>query len=210
MRKFQPFSMALVPVTIETPEGSFESLALGDPVATPATDTKANKKADKEVREEELDDLMWITALALSRPPERLIQCTAWFELTKARRGKEGLGTETFSKGVKRKVDRGTVRKVGELYQVVVGEAGVTSGPGASSFTSTSTSTSGGTSPLKGGEVPEVRSKTSGSTSGSSEVTSTQSLNDQNKVVPKAPPDDVFGGALDQLLKKSNGKPSAQ
>jgi hypothetical protein len=163
-----------------------------------------NKKAGKEARQEQLDELMWITALSLSRPPERLIQYTAWFELTKAKRESGKLGTETFDKAVKRLVESEQVRKVGDFYQVVVEgaeDAGVTSGPGSSAFTSTSTSTSG--SPhYRGREVPEVEVRTSGSTSGSSEVTSTGSGKGKNSVVP-----DKADAALEILLNKKPPPP---
>jgi hypothetical protein len=62
--------------------------------------------------------LVWVTALNLSRPPDRLIQYTAWFELTKAHKGGK-LGTTTFTNSVKRKLALGSVRKVGDFYQVV-------------------------------------------------------------------------------------------
>jgi AAA domain len=183
---------------------------------------ETTKKTGKEARQEELDWLVLIRAMQLSKPPEHLIQYSEWFELTKAKR-KEGLGTETFSKAVKRLTGSGKVRKVGELYQVVAGEAEAaaeaTSGPGAAAFTSTSGSTSG--SPLIGGEkCRKSEVSPSGSTSGSSEVSSTERGNDQNTVVPKAPPDDgleqvlendrLLNEALGQLLKKSNGKPNAR
>ena len=47
--------MALVPVTIKTPEGDFESLALGDPVATPAKVGKADKTSKSK---DQLDDML--------------------------------------------------------------------------------------------------------------------------------------------------------
>jgi AAA domain len=85
---------------------------------------EASKKAEGQ---EELDELMWVTALNLSRPPERLIQYTAWFELTKAKRGGK-LGNDTFSKAVKRLCDSEAVRKVGDFYQVVLDGAGSADG----------------------------------------------------------------------------------
>jgi hypothetical protein len=152
-RKFAPIDVTLQTQVIKTEPDEdgvdeVEELVVisGAPAAVEAT-----KKAGKEVREEELNELMWITALNLSRPPERLIQYTAWFELTKANRGGK-LGTETFDKAVKRLCKNGTVRKVGDLYQVVVGDmaeatsgsgTGFGTGSGPSPSTSPFTSTSG-------------------------------------------------------------------
>jgi AAA domain len=220
-REFETFGFTLAAQPVLTNKGMQDFLVVNALTAAAKTDAEANKKAGKEERQEELDELMWITALALSRPPERVIQYTAWYEVTKAKRGGK-LGTTTFSDAVKRLCESGQVRKVGELYQVVLDghgaadEAGTPeAGVDPATFTPTPDS-----SPSKGGGVPGVRSKTPKSTPGSSGVTSTESGSDQNKVVPKAPPDDgleqvlenyrLLKEAVDQLLKKSNGKPSAR
>jgi hypothetical protein len=144
---------------------------------------------------------MWITALNLSRPPERLIQYTAWFELTKANRGGK-LGDGTFSAAVKRLVANGGVRKVGDLYQVVIGadaeEAEATSGPSGPPSAATFTSR---TSAPKGREVPEVEVTTSEVTSEVPEVTSTLNRSGKDSIVP-----DIADDAVQQLAGKT-GKP---
>jgi hypothetical protein len=102
-RKFAPIDVTLQAQVIKTEpdeDGVDEVEELVVISGAPAA-VEAKKAGGKEVREEELDELMWTTALALSRPPERLIQYTAWFEVTKANRGGK-LGTETFDKAVKR------------------------------------------------------------------------------------------------------------
>jgi hypothetical protein len=196
--EFETFGFTLAPQPVLTDKGMQDFLVVNALTEVAQEDAAAgDKKAGKETREHDLDDLMWTTALSLSRPPERLIQYTAWFELTKANRGGK-LGTETFSKAVKRLVDNEGVRKVGDLYQVVVpGEAGagVTSGPSASTSTSTSAS-----APLQGAGSAGSRSKPSGSTSGSSEVNSTGSGNGKDSVVP-----DAADVAAQHLLKGKKG-----
>jgi hypothetical protein len=195
-------TFAMEKVEIVTAKGKELNLVVSKEVE-PDTET-AGKKPGKEQREAELDELMWITALNLSRPPERLIQYTAWFELTKANRGGK-LGDGTFSAAVKRLLDNGGVRKVGDLYQVVLGtdaeEPEATSGPDTSTSAATFTSR---TSAPKGREVPEVRSNPSGSTSEVPEVNSTVNGNGKDSaVVPDASKQQSDAGhdAVEQLLK---------
>ena len=183
-------------VEIVTAKGKELNLVVSKEVE-PDTET-AGTKPGKEQRETELDELMWITALNLSRPPERLIQYTAWFELTKAKRGGK-LGDGTFSDAVKRLLANGGVRKVGDFYQVVIGadaeEAEATSGPpSAATFTSR-------TSAPKGREVPEVEVTLPGSTSEVPEVNSTLNGNGKDSIVP-----DIADDAVQQLAGKT-GKP---
>jgi hypothetical protein len=197
-REFETFGFTLAPQPVLTNKGMQDFLVVNALTEAAQTDAEADKKAGKEQREDDLNELMGITALNLSRPPERLIQYTAWFELTKANRGGK-LGTETFSKAVKRLLANGGVRKVGDLYQVVIGGVGgsaedeVTSGPGTSTSTSTSASP-----PFQGGRSAGSRSKASGSTSGSSEVTSTLNGNGKDSIVL-----DIADDAVQQLAEKA-------
>jgi hypothetical protein len=208
-REFETFGFTLAPRPVLTNKGMQDFLVVNDLTAANQTDAETNKKASKEARQEDLDELMWITALSLSRPPERLIQYTAWFELTKANRGGK-LGTGTFSEAVKRLLANGSVRKVGDFYQVVVGgtaEAGKaedTSGPGASTSTSTSAS-----APLQGAGSAGSRSKPSRSTSEAPEVTSTLNRNGKDSSVVPEPKQDADAAAYDamQQLLKGTGKP---
>jgi hypothetical protein len=170
----------------------FELLVVGS--AAPA----AEKKTDKEIREHELDELMWITALNLSQPPDRLIQYHAWFELTKAQRGGK-LGTETFSKAVKRLVAKGSVRKIGDLYQVVI--EGAAKAEKAASGPNTSTPAMSASllpaSRSKEREVPEVNKALLEALPEVPEVTSIGSGNGKDSVVPDAAED-----AVQQLTRK--------
>jgi hypothetical protein len=172
--------------------------------------TKAGKKAGKEQRDAELDELAWITALNLQRPPERLIQYTAWFELTKAKRGGK-LGNDTFSAAVKRLVDSEQVRKVGEFYQVVLdGADGAEGTPETGSERAPVTPTpTPAPPPYRGGGVRGVRSNAPRSTPGSSGVTSTVNGNDKDSFVPDAAlkqERDAGHDAVEQLLKGKTKK----
>jgi hypothetical protein len=191
-------------VSIITAKGNEQNLVVSKEVeAVQQTETKTGK----EQRADELDELMWITALNLSRSPERLIQYTAWFELTKANRGGK-LGTGTFSDAVKRLCDTGQVRKVGDLYQVVLGadaeEAEATSGPSGPTSAATFTSR---TSAPRGREVPEVEVTHFRSTSEVPEVNSTLNGNGKDSVVSDAAKQesDAAEDAVQQLLKGKTG-----
>jgi hypothetical protein len=193
-------------VEIVTAKGKELNLVVSKEVE-PDTET-AGTKPGKEQRETELDELMWITALNLSRPPERLAQYTAWFELTKAKRGGK-LGTGTFSEAVKRLLEMGQVRKVGDLYQVVLdGEGEASSGPSgpasAATFTATSTSR---TSAPRGGKYGKLEVTLPGSTSEVPEVNSTLNGNGKDSVVPDAAKQesDAADDAVQQLLKGKTG-----
>jgi hypothetical protein len=189
-------------VEIITAKGKELNLVVSKEVSPTEADAK---KAGKETRQEDLDELLWITALNLSRPPERLIQYTAWFELTKAKRGGK-LGTGTFSEAVKRLLETGQMRKAGDFYQVVLdGEGEASSGPSgpasAATFTATSTSR---TSAPRGGKYRKSEVATSGSTSEVPEVNSTLNGDGKDSVVPDAAKQesDVADDAVQQLLKE--------
>jgi hypothetical protein len=191
-------------VEIVTANGKEFNLVVSKEVEAGQQDTEAKtNKTGKEQRELELDDLMWITALNLSRPPERLIQYSAWFELTKANRSGK-LGTGTFSEAVKRLLAKGAVRKVGDFYQVVLGadadEAAATSGPGGATSGATFTSR---TSAPRGREVPEVEVTTSEVTSEVPEVNSSLNGIGKDSIVPDAAKQESDAGhdAVEQLLK---------
>jgi hypothetical protein len=193
------FEMQKVPII--TAKGNEQNLVVSKQVEAARPDTETGgKKPGKEQREAELDELMWVTALSLSRPPERLIQYSAWFELTKAKRDGK-LGTTTFSDAVKRLIASGQVRKVGDYYQVVLDvdaadgdgtpEAGVTPTPAP---TPTPTPDS---SPLRG----RSKSGTPRSTPGAPGVNSTGNGNGEKTVVQFP---DKAQQAMDHLLNKKH------
>jgi hypothetical protein len=121
--EFEAFGFTLAPQKVLTTKGLQDFLVVNELTAAIETDAETGKKASKEQKEAELDDLVWITALSLRREPENLIQYVTWFELTKAHRGGK-LGNTTFSDAVKRLIANGAVRKVGDFYQVVLGPGG--------------------------------------------------------------------------------------
>src|SRR5262249_189800 len=150
--EFETFGFTLAPQSVLTNKGMQDFLVVNALTEAAQTDVEANKKGGKEARQEDLDELIWITALSLRREPENLVQYVAWFELTKAHRGGK-LGNTTFSDAVKRLVANGAVRKVGDFYQVVLGpgpEAGDGPAPGPSPAPPTPPP------PLQGGGVQEL------------------------------------------------------
>jgi hypothetical protein len=187
-REFETFGFTLAPQPVLTNKGMQDFLAVNALTGANQTDAEANKKAGKEVRQEELDDLVWVTALNLSRPPDRLIQYTAWFELTKAHKGRK-LGTTTFSNSVKRKLALGSVRKVGDFYQVVLewGGAGTPEDEkplgGTPTITPTPPPPTPTPPPTKGGRSARSESDTLRSTPGALGATSTHNGNGKNPVV---------------------------
>jgi hypothetical protein len=158
--EFKPFGFTMGAEKVMTTKGLQDFLVVNGLTLVAEEDAEATSEGRKKTREQKLDELAWITALSLRKEPENLIQWSAWFELTKAhRRGK--LGPGTFSATVKRLEAQGRVRKIGDLYQVVVeGDEEVPEAPRPAPEPA-STSASGATftsasPPFKGGEVPEV------------------------------------------------------
>jgi hypothetical protein len=183
---FKPFEIQFTTQMVKTKPDrrgvdEFELLVVGSAAPT------AEKKTEKQIREHELDELMWITALNLSQPPERLIQHHAWFELTKAKRGGK-LGTETFSKAIKRLIANGGVRKVGVLYQVVTEGDRKAEKADFGSSTSASGTASGTSRPSrsKEREGPEVIKALPEALPEVPEVNSIESGNGKDSVVPDA------------------------
>jgi hypothetical protein len=181
-------TIGLERVPIVTAKGNEFNLVVSKEVSIldqPAAETRQTKQdAKKAATEINLDDLALRTLLGFYRGPHSWTKWSDWFELTRAARGKSGLGDGTFSATVKRLIDAGQVQKSSDgLYQIVFGaNAGAGVVTPASAFASTSASDF---SPLRGGEVQKSE-VTSGSTSGSARSNSTESRVDQNSVVPDA------------------------
>jgi hypothetical protein len=213
-------------VGIITAKGNEQNLVVSKevPILDQILDQPMQSKQDanKAAKESSLDDLAFRTLAGFWHGPQSWTQWSEWFEITKAARGKTGLGPGTFTDIVNRLVDAGRVRKSAPdgLYQVVFEadvEADAVSVAPASASTSSSTSTSDFSN--LGFEKSQKSEVTSGSAR-SARSNSTESGDDENTVVPKAPPDDALDqrlendqllkDAVDQLLKKSNGKPSAR
>jgi len=194
------FEMEKVPIV--TAKGNEQNLVVSKEV--PAADTILNEsveetrqskqEAKQAAKEASLDELAYRTLVGFWRGPQNWTGFNEWFEATKAARGETGLGPGTFTKIVNRLMAAERVRKSvpDGLYQVVLGEdREADREPISASLHPSSTSTSASDfSPLRGREVPEVRSEgegTSGSASGSARSArsnSTEGRNDQNPVVP--------------------------
>jgi hypothetical protein len=212
-REFEAFGFTLAPQKVLTTVGMQDFLTVDGltEAVKPAEGTGA-KKTDKELRQEELDELIWLTALQLRNGPDQLVEYNAWFQLTKAHRGGK-LGTTTFSDAVKRLIAQGTIRKVGKFYQVVLDGRGDGSpeqdegGRGPTPVTPAPDSRS----PIRGAGVPGVGSATPRSTPGAPGVNSTGNGNGKVSVVPDAAANqaaDAAQDAVQQLLKGKTGKPS--
>jgi hypothetical protein len=75
-------------------------------------DTVANQpESDKQRRQRELDQLAFEVLAARHTGPDSWMRSMEWLELTKARRGEQGLGHTTFSDCIKRLLDKQKIRR---------------------------------------------------------------------------------------------------
>jgi len=109
--------MALVPITIDTPEGSFESLALGDPVATPAAEGKTKEDQDLEDMEFQLECFLGNKATFTAW----LEQMWKYFKVKEDDKDKKGWSKASFDRKLKKLKDTSRVTgggNQGDLYSV--------------------------------------------------------------------------------------------
>jgi hypothetical protein len=203
------FEMEKVPIV--TAKGKEHNLVISKEVSIldqPGEDAaEVQRKSRKQQRHEALDELVYMAAVSLANGPERLVQYNGWFELAKARRGKQGLGNDSFRDAVKRLEETGRVRKVGDLYQVVF-DTGPEDGTGAPEGPDPRPDPVPGT-PESTPSTPDswyysntrsARSRsTPRSTPGVSGVTSTNNGNGHSAVAP-----DKAQQALERLLNKKS------
>jgi hypothetical protein len=205
-----PITFEMQKVEIVTAKGIEQNLVVSKEVSildqlvgeTRQTKQEA-KKAAKEIT---LDDLAYRTLLGFFRGPQSWTGWTEWFEITKAARGKPGLGTGTFDESVKRLVEAGRVLKNFEgLYQVVLGAKGATAVTAAAPtpapasapvFTSASTSDFS----FLGNEKSEKSEVLSEVLLEVPEVTHTESGNASKPVVPDKP------DLADEALRHAHAK----
>jgi hypothetical protein len=67
--------------------------------------------SDKTRRQRELDQLAFGILASQYTGPESWMRSMEWLELTKVRRGEQGLGHTTFSDCIKRLLDQGRIRR---------------------------------------------------------------------------------------------------
>jgi hypothetical protein len=196
-------------VEIATAKGQEFNLVVSKEVPIldqPMGETRQTKQeAKKAAKEITLDDLAYRTLIGFFFGPHSWTEWTEWFEITKAARGKTGLGPETFTNSVKRLVEAGRARKNFEgLYQVVPGaDAATPSAPATPTSAPVTSSTSTSDFSYLGYEKSEKSEVTSRSTSRSARSNSTEGENDQNSVVPEPIDEpDLVVDALKQVNAK--------
>ena len=82
-------------------------------------------ESDRQRRERQLDALAFGILAGRYTGPDSWTTSMEWLELTKARRGEQGLGHTTFSDCIKRLLDKGRVRRSqiakNRFYQAIFG-----------------------------------------------------------------------------------------
>ena len=211
--EFKPFSIALVPVTIDTPMGSFKSLGLGDSVATPASqDAKSSKKADDLTKMEDVLETIlgnkatsrdWMVAMqnygkGWSEPSfDRRLA-----ELKKAKRITGG-GAQGEYYSVAYTAEARAARGNEPEYNPAPDSA---SAPGRAPSENHAQQTTLNLTPLEGGEGREggfgEHSLPSNSPHEGNEGSSPQSRKDENSVVSEPAKGDIGAEALKHLAVK--------